>query len=1641
MGYLDYAGLHYFWGKLKEKFAPKSHTHDDRYYTESEMDGKLNSKVNNNEAGANGLLSKLSVWTTTPTDDTYFMRQDTGGTNTFGRVKFSTIWNYIKGKADGVYQPKGSYAASGHTHDMSTLTGNVINTEPNTSCHKIILGKSGLNKCEFFEYGGIWNFYKMDTDTPSLVASIQPDGIHATLKGTADIANSVDWSKVQNKPSSYTPASHNHDDRYYTEAEIDAKLNEKAVNKTLLKVDLNTVKTPGFYNAGGENGCTNVPVSDAFGLIVTHNASGEYYTQIFFLVDKNISYRRYCNAGAWSGWTQDKLTDTNTWRGIQNNLTSDSTSDSLSAAQGKVLKNLVDSKAPNGHTHPYLPLSGGTMTGALNFANDTWNVVGDDVQIGDHNTSGSFFVQGLNGATNIKLKRHGDTSAGSGDSATILYDGGNLIVDKTIQANLSGNASTATKATSADKASKLTTARTVSGGSDIVLDFKYDGSANSTANIGFYSCIHHVANTNNYPFHRFAKLSANKNAWVDNSMTFLISQDYDGGGYGICRLVYRSNADSSNANVEAQWLVRRGLSTDTVQVAIKTDKTNGAYCDAFYKSGGTYKGAVIRAIASGGRASFGRTWVLIDSGEVNGTTTTDKKTSYECWKTIDEAGTSLHNQAYSGFSPAKDEGFVGSAGTASTADRATTSSKLGRGGDNNNPMVFNWVGQGGQPSWLWGGNDGTNMYVYNPSNFSVNTAKTAAIATTGVRDYNNANRTIRIGYGGAGLTKDNLAHIAGYTEDGNKIKDVSKGVLQGWLGLGDSAYKKTKTRSSKGSTDWNNNATDDAIVPTMSFMAYWDGAYNTDGTSNLSYCDRGRFGTIVTKNSGDYLSLSGGTMSGNVSFADIGNVGVSNKLQWNGSTDGADIYYQTTAGDQGNLVLNLRDDSNCYLRIAKNGEFKSYFSPDDGNFHGNVNGTADRANAVDWSRVQNKPSSYTPASHNQSWNTITGKPALMESGDYSTETIELLLKKVQGVSPRMGSCNLSKDTHVANTWWNFIYTPHRTGSGEDNPDYGTLLLFPMVDVGSSYIIRAGKDGAVREVRKIYTSSDKPTKGDIGLGNVDNTADANKSVKYATSAGSASTATKATTADSADIANSVDWSKVQNKPSSYTPASHNHDDRYYTETEMNAKLNGKSNTGHTHDDRYYTESEVNSMMNGKLSLSGGTMNNGATINFADSGAWIAGNGTYPRDCGGLSWSGQSDGVHLYAEETGGDNLELVVRFTDDNSNGMSFRNAVGTTTARITANGDFTGTASTSNGVKDYNDIGRTIRIGYSGEGLNTSTLTHIAGYTDNGTKIKDVSKDVLKSWIGLGSYLPLGGGTMSGQIKRSVGCNWINDRDSAIVYGTGSGASSGYHPVVGQKTPSGAWTIGTFIDENLIFNYTKDTDYNAGTNNGTQIYLPAQAGTIITSATIGSQSVNYANSAGSATNATNATTATKLSSSAGSNVQPVYFSGGKPVAIGYTIAKSVPADAKFTDTTYGVATTSSNGLMSADDKTKMDGFSRIISIQKQIKLTTDWQDVGIAGTNLESGTYVVQVSGFNSDYTGLYNEMYSGIMTWYASETNSDNSSEIFLHNAGHADNANAIYLRTSRRGYGNGGLHLQIACREAASGTDTLTFKFRRLI
>lgn len=99
-----------------------------------------------------------------------------------------------------------------------------------------------------------------------------------------------------------------------------------------------------------------------------------------------------------------------------------------------------------------------------------------------------------------------------------------------------------------------------------------------------------------------------------------------------------------------------------------------------------------------------------------------------------------------------------------------------------------------------------------------------------------------------------------------------------------------------------------------------------------------------------------------------------------------------------------------------------------------------------------------------------------------------------------------------------------------------------------------------------------------------------------------------------------------------------------------------------------------------------------------------------------------------------------------------------------------------------------------------------------------------------------------------------------------------------------------------------------------------------------------------ATTRSNLTTKEKLSISLGkiakwfSDLKTVAFSGSyndlsdKPASLpanggnsatvnGHTVNSDVPANAKFTDTTYGIATTSTNGLMSKDMVSKLNGIA------------------------------------------------------------------------------------------------------------------------
>lgn len=61
-------------------------------------------------------------------------------------------------------------------------------------------------------------------------------------------------------------------------------------------------------------------------------------------------------------------------------------------------------------------------------------------------------------------------------------------------------------------------------------------------------------------------------------------------------------------------------------------------------------------------------------------------------------------------------------------------------------------------------------------------------------------------------------------------------------------------------------------------------------------------------------------------------------------------------------------------------------------------------------------------------------------------------------------------------------------------------------------------------------------------------------------------------------------------------------------------------------------------------------------------------------------------------------------------------------------------ASIATAVQDYGTSSyREIKIGYSGNGLSSSDITHAVGFTDSGTKIKDISKDEFRNWLATAS--------------------------------------------------------------------------------------------------------------------------------------------------------------------------------------------------------------------------------------------------------------------------------------------------------------------
>ena len=120
---------------------------------------------------------------------------------------------------------------------------------------------------------------------------------------------------------------------------------------------------------------------------------------------------------------------------------------------------------------------------------------------------------------------------------------------------------------------------------------------------------------------------------------------------------------------------------------------------------------------------------------------------------------------------------------------------------------------------------------------------------------------------------------------------------------------------------------------------------------------------------------------------------------------------------------------------------------------------------------------------------------------------------------------------------------------------------------------------------------------------------------------------------------------------------------------------------------------------------------------------------------------------------------------------------------------------------------------------------------------------------------------------------------------------------------------------------------------------------------------------------------------------------------------------------------------------------QLYTVTVSAQLTTSWQDTGINGGDLSTGTYIVQIYADSDVPRYHYSEYYSGVMSWYNGSTNSNEVDEITLHRAGHAPNDGNIFLRTLRHPSGGDNLMLQLRSTHNSTSASNYIFKFRRMI
>lgn len=222
-----------------------------------------------------------------------------------------------------------------------------------------------------------------------------------------------------------------------------------------------------------------------------------------------------------------------------------------------------------------------------------------------------------------------------------------------------------------------------------------------------------------------------------------------------------------------------------------------------------------------------------------------------------------------------------------------------------------------------------------------------------------------------------------------------------------------------------------------------------------------------------------------------------------------------------------------------------------------------------WGEISGKPENFTPSAHNQASNTITAmtgysKPTSASSivvGDTLNAAIGKLEKALDGKQPT-GSYASASHNH------NGVYQP--VGSyAASNHNHDTVYA------------KSSHTHTVSQVSGLPTALKNPTALTISLNG--------------TSQG----------AYDGSVAKSINITPASigaQSSGSYAASSHTHDDRYFTETEINSKLSGYQPKGSyaasSHSHSNYLSNNTSGTLTGSLTVTGEILSNGNVTAFSD-----------------------------------------------------------------------------------------------------------------------------------------------------------------------------------------------------------------------------------------------------------------------------------------------------------------------------------------------------------------------------------------------------------------------------------------------------------